>query len=41
MAMLRVHYISDSPTDKYGVNEKNLIRVFLQTYKKKKTSAKM
>nr|WP_307920448.1 hypothetical protein [Mycoplasmopsis bovis] len=37
MAMLRVHYISDSPTDKYGVNEKNLIEYF---YKLKKEENK-
>nr|WP_307919227.1 hypothetical protein [Mycoplasmopsis bovis] len=38
MAMLRVHYISDSPTDKYGVNEKNLIEYF---YKLKKEENKL
>nr|WP_307916601.1 hypothetical protein [Mycoplasmopsis bovis] len=38
MAMLRVHYISDSPTDKYGVNEKNLIEYF---YKLKKEENKV
>nr|WP_307915961.1 hypothetical protein [Mycoplasmopsis bovis] len=38
MAMLRVHYISDSPTDKYGVNEKNLIEYFYKLIKRRKQS---
>ncbi|QIT08443.1 nuclease [Mycoplasmopsis bovis] len=36
----RVHYISDSPTDKYGVNEKNLIEYFYKL-KKEENKAKM